>query len=302
MPHPSNTTVTEAWLVPVEYWDETMYFDVVAAVGNTLPIGQMMKVYLGSDGGVFDIIELRARGQTYSHDLPIIPPLTLGMPAVIVTSVLEPGTDRRWAVNGLYRRSVHLLNQGDELTSIGDTWNFAAAPAFPLKGCRVELVDVKTIRGGTVPICRLKVERDPAEFIDLYFQDNVPSWRSPDIWVGYPGPPSVPHIYPEGTPTDQGDIVHFPSSGADPIPHFLVVRPHNAGSVNAEDVKGALVHLRSAGRWGRREVGRTRHRYDPADRRQQLGALCVHVERRLVHEFPSVPACRDHRLEDPHRS
>ena len=75
-----------------------------------LPIGQMMKVHLGSDGGVVDLIELRARGQAFSQQLP-------PTPAVIVTNVLQPGTDRRWAVNGLYRRTVHLLNDGDELTA-----------------------------------------------------------------------------------------------------------------------------------------------------------------------------------------
>lgn len=84
----------------------------------------------------------------------------------------------------------------------------------------------------------MRVVREPAEFLDLYFQDNVPSWRSPDIWVDWPGDnadPSEPYIYPEGTPTDQGEVVRFPDSGVEP--HFLVVRPHNAGNVHAEDVK-----------------------------------------------------------------
>jgi M6 family metalloprotease-like protein len=231
MPDPSATTETEAWLCPVEYWDGTMRADIEAEVGTGLPIGQMMKVHLGSDGGVVDLIELRTRGQAFSQQLP-------PTPAVIVTNVLQPGTDRRWAVNGLYRRSVHLLNQGKELRSVGDIFNFAAAPEFPLKGCTVELVDLRTIRSGTIPICRLKVVREPAEFIDLFFQDNIPSWRSPDIWVDWPGDnpdPTVPRVYPEGTPTDQGEVVRFPSSGVEP--HFLVPRPHNAGNVRAEDVK-----------------------------------------------------------------
>ena len=60
----------------------------------------------------------------------------------------------------------------------------------------------------------MQVVREAAEFIDLYFQDNVPSWRSPDIWVDWPGDnpdPAVPRVYPEGTPTDQGEIVRFPA-------------------------------------------------------------------------------------------
>lgn len=230
MPDPSDTTETEAWLYPVEYWDNAMRTDVETEVGGGLPIGQMMKVHLGSDGGIVDIIELRAQGQDFSLQLP-------PTPAVIVTNVLDPETDRRWAVNGLYRRSVHLLNEGHELTTVGETFDFAASPEFPVKGTTVELLELRTIRG-SVPIARVRVVREPAEFIDLYFEDNVPSWRSPDIWVDWPADnpdPTEPRIYPEGTPIDQGEVVRFPSSGVEP--HFLVVRPHNAGSVHAEDVK-----------------------------------------------------------------
>jgi M6 family metalloprotease-like protein len=231
MPAPEGQTTTEAWLCPVEYWDDTMHADIEAEVGEDPPIGQMMKVHLGSDGGVVDLIELRATGQAYSLQLP-------PTPAVIVTNVLQPGTDRRWAVNGLYRRAVHLLNEGRELRAVGDRFDFAAAPEFPVKGTVVELMELRTIRGGSIPIARVKVVREAAEFIDLYFQDNVPSWRSPDIWVDWPGDnadPALPREYPEGTPTDQGETVRFPGAGVEP--HFLVVRPHNAGNVHAEDVK-----------------------------------------------------------------
>jgi hypothetical protein len=231
MPAATGTTTTEAWLAPVEFWDAGIRVDIEAAVGNDLPIGQVMKVHLGSDGGVVDLVEFRVPGVSYSQHLP-------PTPAVIVTNVLQPGTDRRWAVNGLYRRAVHKLNNGNELLNPGDTWNFAAGKEFPLKGCTVQIVDIQSIRGGTIPICRLRIDREAAEFIDLFFQDNVPSWRSPDIWIDWPGDnadPSEPRVYPEGTPTDQGEVVRFPSSGLEP--HFLVVRPHNAGIVRAEDVK-----------------------------------------------------------------
>lgn len=231
MPDPLDITTIEAWLYPVEHGDNAMRADVEAEVGNGLPIGQMMKVPLGSDGGVFDIIELRSEGLDFSLQLP-------PTPAVIVTNVLDPLTDRRWAVHGLYRRSVHLLNAGRELRAVGDRFDFATSPEFPVKGVTVELMELRDIRGGSIPIARVKVVREPAEFIDLFFQDNIPSWRSPDIWVDWPGDnadPSVPRIYPEGTPTDQGETVRYPGGGVEP--HFLVVRPHNAGSVNAEDVK-----------------------------------------------------------------
>ena len=231
MPSPTGVDTTEAWLVPVEHWDSTIRADVEATVGTGLPIGQMMKIHLGSDGGVIDIAEFRATGVNFSQNLSPVP-------AVVVTNVLDPDTDRRWAVNGLYRRSVHLLNQGNELTSPGDRWDFAAGVEFPLKGCVAEVVDIQSIRGGSIPICRLRIEREAAEFVDLYFDDNVPSWRSPDIWVDWRGnnaDPDEPDIYPEGTPTDQGEAVRYPGSGSEA--HFVVARPHNDGNVHAEDVK-----------------------------------------------------------------
>jgi M6 family metalloprotease-like protein len=231
MPEPSGISTTEAWLVPVEYWDNSIRADVIAAVGTGLPIGQMMKIHIGSDGGVIDIAEFRAMGDVYSQNLSPVP-------SVVVTNVLDPETDRRWAVNGLYRRAVHLLNDGTELTAPGDRWDFAAGAEFPLKGCVAEVVDIQTIRGGSVPICHLRIEREAAEFVDLYFQDNLPSWRSPDIWVDWRGDnadPDDPRIYPEGTPTDQGEAVRYPGSGTEP--HFLVTRPHNSGNVHAEDVR-----------------------------------------------------------------
>lgn len=231
LPAPTGTTTTEAWLVPVEYWDNSIKADVRAVVGGTVPIGQLMKVNLGSDGGVINFLELRSPGPTYSQNLP-------PSPAVIATNVLDPASDRRWAVNGLYRRSVHRLNQGNELMAIGDKWDFASAVEFPLKGCTVEVADIQSIRGGSIPVFRLGVTREAAAFIDLYFQDNVPSWRSPDIWVDWAGDnpdPNVPRVYPEGTPIDQGETVRFPSTGTEK--HYVVARVHNAGSVRAEDVK-----------------------------------------------------------------
>jgi hypothetical protein len=176
------------------------------------------------------LIELRTRGTSFSQHLAV-------GPSVIVTNVLQPGTDRRWAVNGLYRRSVHLLNSSDILHAVGDRFDFAQSPEFPVKGTSVELMELQTIRG-SIPIARVRVVREQAEFIDLFFQDNVPSWRSPDIWIDWPGDnpdATVASVYPEGTPTDQGETVRFPASGTES--HFLVVRPHNAGNVRAEDVK-----------------------------------------------------------------
>ena len=41
---------------------------------------------------------------------------------------------------------------------------------------------------GSIPVWRVAVEREQAEFIDLHFQDHVPSWKSPDIWVDWAAP------------------------------------------------------------------------------------------------------------------
>ncbi|NNF63440.1 MAG: hypothetical protein HKN07_04200, partial [Acidimicrobiia bacterium] len=230
MPAAAATETTDAWLVPVEFWDNTMRSDVRDEVGGTVPIGQLMKISLGSDGGVTAFLELRADGSLFSQ-------LLAPEPAVIATNGLDPDSDRSWAVNGLYRRSVHLLNDGAELQNVGDTWDFAAAPEFPVKGTVAEVVDVRSIRGGAVPVYRVRVEREQAEFVDLHFQDHVPSYKSPDIWVDWTGDnadPNVPRTYPIGTPTDQGETVRFPNSGTEK--HFVVARVHNAGNVHAESV------------------------------------------------------------------
>lgn len=230
LPSPTGTSVTEAWLVPVEYWDNAIRNDVRNEVGGSVAIGQLMKLNLGSDGGVTAFLELRAEGSSFSQNLS-------PEPTVIATNGLDPDSDRHWAVNGLYRRSVHLLNDGTELRAIDDKWDFSTAPEFPVKGCVAEIADIRTVRG-SIPVYRVRVEREQAEFIDLHFQDHVPSWKSPDIWVDWPGDnpdPTIPRVYPVGTPIDQGETVRFPSSGVEP--HYVVARVHNAGNVRAEEVK-----------------------------------------------------------------
>lgn len=230
MPAATGTLVKEAWLVPIEYWDSTMRQDVRDVVGGSLEIGQLMKLNQGSDGGVTAFLELRANGYTFSQSLS-------PQPTIYATNGLDPNSDREWAVNGLYRRSAHRLNSGNELRSVGDQWDFAAAAEFPIKGTIVRIEEQVTVRG-SIPVWRVRVERKQAEYIDLHFQDHVPSWKSPDIWVDWPGDnanPSVPREYPVGSPTDQGETVRFPSSGTER--HYVVARVHNAGNARAEEVK-----------------------------------------------------------------
>ncbi len=230
MPGADSVTQTDAWLVPIEYWDNAMRQDVRDEVGGATEIGQLMKLNIGSDGGVTAFLELRARGDTFSQNLN-------PQPTVIASNGLDPDSDQSWAVNGKYRRDVHLLNTGAELRATGDTWDFATAPEFPIKGCVAEVVDTRTVRG-TIPVYRVRVTREQAEYVDLHFQDHVPAWKSPDIYVDWRANntnPNEPRTYPVGTPVDQGEAVRFPSSGIEP--HFVVARVHNGGNVRAEDVK-----------------------------------------------------------------
>lgn len=230
MPPATGPEVTEAWLVPVEYWDNAMRQDVRDLVGGSVEIGQLMKLNLGSDGGVTAFLELRAQGDTFSQNLS-------NQPTIYATNGLDPNTDREWAVNNLYRRQAHRLNAGTELRNVGDAWDFARAPEFPVKGTVARIEEQVMVRG-SIPVWRVAVEREQAEFIDLHFQDHVPSWKSPDIWVDWAGDnddPSVPREYPVGMPTDQGETVRFPSSGTER--HYMVARVHNAGNAPAENVK-----------------------------------------------------------------
>lgn len=230
LPLPDDTLVRDAWLVPVEYWDNAMRTDVRAEVGGSIEIGQIMKLNLGSDGGVTAFLELRAMGNTFSQQLN-------PQPTVIATNGLDPASDREWAVNGLYRRSAHLLNDGTELRVAGDSWDFARGKEFPIKGTIARIMETRTVRG-SIPLWHVRVEREQAEYIDLHFQDHVPGWKSPDIWVDWAADnadPSVPREYPIGTPIDQGETVRFPSSGTEK--HYVVARVHNAGNASAEKVE-----------------------------------------------------------------
>ncbi|MDK3074626.1 hypothetical protein QO034_16150 [Sedimentitalea sp. JM2-8] len=230
LPVPDDTLITDAWLVPVEFWDNAMRQDVRDTVGGSVEIGQLMKLNLGSDGGVTAFLELRARGDNFSQSLS-------PQPTIYATNGLDPDSDREWAVNGLYRRSAHRLNEGTELRNVGDVWDFASGPEFPIKGTIARVMEQVTVRG-SIPVWRVRVEREQAEYIDLHFQDHVPSWKSPDIWVDWAGDnadPSVPREYPVGMPTDQGETVRFPSSGTER--HYVVARVHNAGNSRAENVK-----------------------------------------------------------------
>ena len=78
-------------------------------------------------------------------------------------------------------------------------------------------------------------------FVDLYFAQGDPFWRSPDIYVDWPvdNPSRDPRNfrqYPVGQPLDQGEAVHVPRRQSDHELHWLVARIRNKGGVKAEQV------------------------------------------------------------------
>ena len=165
--------------------------------------------------------------------------------------VLGELVDLRW---GWFVESSGALVFGDPVPVGAVPSTIAARHRLrPTSGThRVHLVDLRTIRGDTIPISRLRVELKPAEFVDLHFQDNVPSRCSPDIWVYGPAnpDPSVPRPYPEGTPTDQGEAVRFRAAAWRRVswwPHHTAVGAVAKQHVNAR-----------TGYWGtRRSHGRS---------------------------------------------
>lgn len=88
VPKPAHNAPTraEALLVPVEYWDPGMEAAVRAAYpGVGAKVAQLMRIDLGGDMGMFDIVEARQRGKDFSQHLP-------ATPFLLVTNAIVPGT------------------------------------------------------------------------------------------------------------------------------------------------------------------------------------------------------------------
>jgi hypothetical protein len=240
LPSPAGATTTDALLVPVEYWDANMQTDVQAAFGAAIDVGQLMSIDLGGDGVQFDLIEARQAGLRFSQSLP-------AGPGLLVTNALDAGDDKRYAQAGkqgvsLYRRKVHRLNAGNDLLTAGDEFDLAAAPELAAVGVTVRVLDVRDVMrpSGPVKVFHTQVARERADYVDLFFSDATPRWKCPDIWIDFAGdnPSSNAddhHVYPEGTPDDQGETVRFPASGTQL--HWVVARVHNKGTAPALNVK-----------------------------------------------------------------
>ena len=236
-PDPSGPTTVEALLVPTEYWDDGMEPAVRAAFGGSgLPVAQLIRMDLGGDGGMFDLVEARQKGIRFSQTLP-------DQPALLVTNAIEPWDDTRYVLNDRYRRELHLLNTGIDLDAPNDEFNLGKAPALPAKGIVVKILDMRDVSrpSGLVKVFHIVTTREKADYIDLGFTSSDPYYKNPDLWIDWPGDnpggtgPGAHRSYAEGEPVDQGEQIHVPSKDSEL--HWMVARVRNYGTVRAEKVK-----------------------------------------------------------------
>jgi hypothetical protein len=80
-------------------------------IGADMAVVQLVRLDLGGDGAVYDLIEARQTGAHFSHLLPT-------SPGILITNALEPWDDQRYAFNGDYRRELQLLNPANILASL----------------------------------------------------------------------------------------------------------------------------------------------------------------------------------------
>lgn len=235
LPDAAATRTWELLLVPVELWRDSLVASARTAfgVGGDVPVVQLAYIDFGGDGATFGLIEARQPGARFSQNLPI------STGGVLITNAITWTLDDRFATNGWYRRSLQLLNPHNVLTTAGDTFDLAQAPELPVRGMSVEMIDCKTVEGDA-KVYRVKVSRQNAEFVDLYFDSPPIYYKNPDLWVDWAGnntptPNSLTPDYPVGQPTDQGEVIRV--HPANPELHWVVARVRNRGQVQAQDVK-----------------------------------------------------------------
>jgi hypothetical protein len=73
---------------------------------------QLVRLDLGGDGAVYDLIEARQTGSNFSQTLPT-------SPGILITNAIEPYDDQRYAFNANYRRELQLLNPTNILANPG---------------------------------------------------------------------------------------------------------------------------------------------------------------------------------------
>jgi hypothetical protein len=226
---------TEVLLVPVELWDDIYVSDARAAFSadTDIQVVQIVRLDLGGDGAVYDLIEARQKGAHFSQNLPP------EAPGILITNAIEPWDDERYSFNGYYRRELHLLNPSNILSNPGDSFDLADAGGLPAKGIVVSVLDHKMVHSANV--FHIKISRMNSDFVDLYFSNADPKYTNSDLWIDWAGDnpsndPKDHHEYPLGQPTDQGELVWLPDYGQTEL-HWIVARLRNRGHVHAERVK-----------------------------------------------------------------
>ncbi len=113
----------------------------------------------------------------------------------------------------------------------------------------VDVVDTKLV-DGDAQVYRVKVTRQNADFVDLYFESPPVYYKNPDLWVDWQannpgGPKNLNPSFGLGQPTDQGEPIRVPQKGTEP--HWVVGRLRNRGKVAANDVKVNFLYCEPPG-------------------------------------------------------
>lgn len=262
LPNPDAAWTKELLLVPIELWRDSLPGSARAAFGvdAEFPVVQLGHIDFGGDGSSFGLIEARQPGAHFSQHLP-------HDGGILITNCIAWSLDERIVLAGRFRRSVQLLNPDDVLRNRGEVFDLAFASEYAVKGMKVEIVDKKAVEVD-VQVYRVKVTRENAEFVDLYFETGEPYWKSPDVWVDWMGnnlrdalggpafsdDPKLHDVWGLGQPTDQGETIRvWPAGATRPDgtpktePHWLVGRIHNRGTVKALDVKVNFYYYKPPG-------------------------------------------------------
>lgn len=222
------TTTTYILLVPVEVqWNADFPTDARSAFSEAdsdTPVVQLVQLDLGGDGAVYDLIEAHQKGTYFSQSIS---------PGIIITNALQPYDDKLYAFEGNYRRELQLLNPNNILSNAGDTFDLANAHGLPATGITVTLVELQTVNSATV--FYIQVTRTNSNYIDLYFSSSDPIYENPDLYVV--NNENDISVYPLGQPTNQGEPILVPASGAADETNYIVARVRNSGQIEADQVK-----------------------------------------------------------------
>ena len=265
-PAGSEMVDREVVLIQLEHWDPSLDEDARATFAHSLlqdmqegtPVVAAVFLRLGGDGRLFDILELRGRGELYSQDID--------PPRVLITNAMDPEDDTRYAETELegagttegvleaYRRKVHLLSS--DLRAVHNAYDFAADAEFPEVGLRVEVLEWGTGSTGSTDIAiallRIRWDRGPA--IDLGFAEGDPRLDQPGHRHHQAGPDRRGRQL--RVPRKPGGGVHrhlpVPAGGEGTLNHKVAVRVWNFGDATALNVQ---VRAGAAAPRGRRQVG-----------------------------------------------